>query len=82
MREGDKRIAQRAHTRRRAQERYGVKLNKAAMAALIARIQSNRAKFVERQSNRITVWEVEHQSKRMRVVYDTKRGTIVTCLPN
>jgi len=37
--------------------------------------------FVERQSHRITVWDLNFKGKEVRVVYDNQRKSIVTFLP-
>ena len=72
--------AQRRHFNRRALERLGVKVNGRQYDALVADIQEGRARFVERQSNRITVWRVEIEGEPCGVVYDKLRGTLVTVL--
>lgn len=66
------------HAARRSLERYGFEINQ---AAAIQKIQAGKARFIERQSLRITLWEVEAAGKRVKVVYDSKRKTIVTALP-
>lgn len=65
------------HTRRRAAERFGMGVNIGDLATLI---QQNRGQFVERQSLRVTVWDVEYKGATLRVVYDKKRGMPVTIL--
>jgi len=37
--------------------------------------------FIERQSNRVTIFLVQHGEQKIRVVYDKQRKTIATCLP-
>ena len=45
-------------------------------------IQQNRnVEFVERQSNRVTVWDVQIDGIVARVVYDKNRQNIITILP-
>lgn len=73
-----KRISQMRHAKRRAFERYGIVLN---MNEAVKQIQSGKGDFLERRSNRITVWLVQQQNKEIRVVYDKLRHVIVTCLP-
>jgi len=71
-----KKQSQEIHARRRAYERYGVFILPGAMDALVKTIQKGRAQFVKRQSNRISIFDVDNK----RVVYDRKRKTIVTFL--
>ena len=65
------------HTKRRAVERFGIGVDTNALAKLI---QQNHGAFVERQSLRVTVWDVEYKGAILRVVYDKKRGMPVTVL--
>jgi hypothetical protein len=39
------------------------------------------ATFLTKQSNRITEWEVPFEGQDLRVLYDGKRKTLVSCLP-
>ncbi len=68
------------HANRRCKERFGVSLKKAEQRELVKLIQQHEAVFVERQSNRITVWDVFYKGRDMRVVYDKSRKAIVTVL--
>lgn len=78
-RKSNKAKAQKRHSTIRALQRFGISLDhKKAIEA----IQGNTATFIERQSNRLTVWLIEQDSKRFPVVYDSTRKTIVTVLPN
>ena len=82
-----KTVAQRIHAKRRGFERYGIVLNQQSYWTLALTIRNssngktNNARFVDRQSNRVTRWFVKHQSRWFPVVYDSKRKTIVTVLP-
>ena len=67
----------RRHTKKRAAERFGMAVNIDELSKLI---QENRGIFVERQSLRVTVWDVEYNGTVLRVVYDKKRGMPVTIL--
>lgn len=69
------------HAQRRALERYGIHCSYADLISIRDQIQSQRAAFVERQSHRVTVWDLTHQQKEVRVVYDNQRKMIVTFLP-
>ena len=73
--------AQRSHAKRRFYERFGILLNRKDRQNLINQIQGNRAKFVEKESNRVSLWDVMVKGKIIRVVYDKDRKNIVTALP-
>jgi hypothetical protein len=72
---------QKRHAKRRAFERYALDLHQDAQASIVRAIQGGEARFLRRQSWRVTLWEVEHDGQRLPVVYDRKRKTIVTVLP-
>ncbi len=77
-----KKAAQRAHAKRRARERYGLSMTRATFGSLIQKIQSGKATFLQRKSLRVSEWIVSYEGAEMRVIYDNKRKTIVTCLPH
>lgn len=77
----DKKKAQKIHAKRRALQRYSIELNKSLHKDWIHQIQNGVAKFVERQSNRISVYEILVEGKIIPVVYDKIRKNIVTVLP-
>lgn len=68
------------HLRKRMQQRLGVRLNKHGHQEMVSQIQSGIAKFLRRQSNRITLWALDIKGKQVKVVYDNKRHQIVTVL--
>lgn len=76
-----KRKAQLKHAKRRFADRFEISLNDNEYLQLVNKIQKGNAEFVERQSNRVTVWDVEHAEKTIRVVYDKRTKVIVTALP-
>jgi hypothetical protein len=43
-------------------------------------IRGGEAKFVRRNSNRVTVWDLDYHGERLRVVYDKQRDIPVTVL--
>lgn len=65
----------------RASERYGIFCSLADLVEISSIIRDQKAKFVERQSNRLTVWDLFYQGKEVRVIYDSHRKSIVTFLP-
>lgn len=68
---------EKAHFSKRCIQRCGVILNN---AEIVRQIQANKLKFIERQSNRITVWEYIFNDVAYKVVYDKDRKTVVTIL--
>lgn len=66
------------HARRRAIERYGVELD---VKAAVMQIKTGIARFLEKQSLRVSVFEIVQNGVIFPVVYDRYRQTIVTCLP-
>lgn len=78
---GSKKIAQKRHAKQRALQRYGIDLNKTLLRTWVEQIHSGSAKFLERQSNRVSVFEITYNDKQIPVVYDRIRKTIVTALP-
>ncbi len=85
-----KKQGQQIHTKRRAKERYGIDLNKDDRREIVKRIQANfnpnresttSACFLTAHSNRVTEWEVPYEGVELRVLYDKKRKSLITCLP-
>lgn len=72
---------QREHAIKRAVQRFGLCLSAEDYDALVADIQAGRARFLFRESLRLTHHELDVGGKRCRVVYDATRKTIVTLLP-
>ena len=79
--DGSKAKAQRSHAARRSREREGFRLHPARQIRAVKQIQNGEADFIERQSGRITLWWVEIDAHRLKVVYDKQRQTIVSVLP-
>jgi hypothetical protein len=73
--------AQKIHAKLRAAERYNLLLSSEDLKQIIKQIQSNRAIFLERQSLRVTKWEVTVKDQTLCVIYDRERHSIVTILP-
>ena len=80
---------QKNHARRRFQERLGINLTNELHKIIVKKIQNNEAHLVEKQSNRVSVWDVDTNGivsseymdiKTIRVVYDSKSKNIVTTL--
>ena len=73
----NKRKAVKAHFQRRSLERIGFLLDE---KELIKKIQNNELEFIERQSNRVTVFKYERGGKFYRLIYDKARKQIITIL--
>lgn len=72
---------QREHAKKRAMERYGLTLNREQYGELVKKIQRGNARLMQKQSLRVSVWEIEIRGFKVLVVYDKKRHNIVTFLP-
>jgi hypothetical protein len=79
-RKGRKKRAMTAHAKRRFMLRYGRCLSKALTESIIGKIQKGQAFCVEKQSNRVSIFDVEHEEQIIRVVYDRTRKVIITAL--
>lgn len=73
----NKKKAIKAHFERRSIERIGVLLDE---KELVKKIQANQLEFVERQSNRVTVFRHSFNGETYRLVYDKLRKQIITVL--
>lgn len=73
---------QRAHAKRRFQERCGIQLTKELRKELLSRIRTGGSEPVESQSLRVKLHRILIGDDYRVVVYDKKRGEIVTVLPN
>lgn len=78
----DKGDAQRDHCKRRFRERYGIDFNRHVRREFVKLIQHNQCHFIEKQSNRVSVWDVIYGGQVFRVVYDKERKNIVTVFPD
>lgn len=86
-----KEIAEFIHAKRRASERYQIRFDAHLQGRIIEIIRTQKARFIKRQSRRVTIWEVElvlkddwingDKPQKFRVVHDSKRNQIVTFLP-
>jgi hypothetical protein len=77
-----KKAAQRDHARRRARERYGVDVPAALRDTLLAMIRKGQCTLVEKQSNRVSVFDIKHDGATYRVVYDRNTKELATFLPH
>ena len=78
-----KRKNQIKHAKRRFKKRFDISLNENQYNQLVNRIKKGKADFVRRQSNRVTIWDLQFEGHEIRVVYDKHTSAIVTALyPN
>jgi hypothetical protein len=66
------------HVSRRFRERLGVQLTRELERELVRQIQANRMEFVERHSNRTTLWRTVLEGQKVILCYDKRRGVLVT----
>lgn len=69
-----------SHVRRRFYERVGVILTDELHRRLIDDIRAGRGKCLERQSEAISVWEVEVSGQQVAVVYDRRHHVLRTVM--
>ena len=72
--------SQNRHARKRFQQRFGVILTKDLKTRILNLIHKGYASFVEKQSNRISLFDIEVEGQKIRVVYDKIRKNIVSAL--
>ncbi len=73
----DKKEAQRIHFEKRSLQRVGIILNR---KEIIRKIHNQELEFIERQSNRVSLFRLIHEGTAYKVVYDKERKQIVTIL--
>ena len=75
-----KRRCQYRHAKIRFIQRAGMLPERADFEDMVKQIQTGKAKFVDRQSKRVTRWRVDYAGKDRLVVYDKNTKQIVTIL--
>lgn len=78
----NKAVCQRAHAKKRLAQRFDLQINRFQIRDLVAQIQQGKTRLLEKQSNRISVQLVIYSERKLAVVYDKERKTIVTFLPD
>lgn len=73
--------AERFHTKRRLAERYGIDATSADIFQMAKRIAHGEAQFLERQSRDVARWRLEYRGVPIRLVFDSRRRSILTALP-
>ena len=71
---------QEIHAKKRAYQRFGIDLD---TELLVKDIQYNKLQFIEKQSNRVTVWRKIDKEEQLDIVvlYDKLRKQIITVMP-
>ena len=77
----NKKKASTVHLKRRFYERYNLEITNQDIKEMVRKIQNQQAEFIERQSNRITIWKLQFRDKDYTIVYDKVRKSIVTVFP-
>ena len=77
---GSKKKAQKSHLARRMNTRFGIHLTDELLKSMLTRIQNGKAHFVEKQSNRVSLFKLEVQGEMLVLVYDKERKSIVTAM--
>ncbi len=79
-----KKKSQRQHTQRRASQRYGFTIGPKIYDELCHKIKNDskdECVFLEKQSNRVSMWAVKVEGQWVPVIYDKERHSIATFLP-
>jgi hypothetical protein len=76
-----KREGQILHAQKRARQRFGLYFSEHQLDQLAQDIQTQKLKFLERQSLRITVWLACIEEMEIVLVYDSKRQVVTTLIP-
>lgn len=71
------------HAKKRAEERFGVTLNRYDLYNVSSAIRSQNAKFKQAISNRVTAWivNVPNTNEEAIALYDKHRKCVITFLP-
>ena len=77
----DKGACQTKHAKIRCFQRFGIFPSNTEIQAIIKDIQEGTAKFLQKQTNRISVFGITFHGIEMEVCFDKGRKTLVTFLP-
>lgn len=80
LRHRSKTDAEKKHAMRRFAQRFPRELTSLEYDFLVKHIQDGKAKFIEKQSNRVSVFQVKINEVTAIAVYDKSRKTIITFL--
>lgn len=68
------------HAKKRAFQRTGHRCGLDTLNKFVKLIQNGEAEFIDRQSNNRTRWFVKYAERKIAVVYDKQRKSIITVL--
>jgi len=68
--------AKASHHNRKTKERVKASVTNSLNSELAAKIQRSEGKFLEKKSNRLSVWEVEYLGSKYQAIYDKERKGI------
>jgi hypothetical protein len=75
-----KKRAQQRHARQRALARTGLNIGPCQQDEIVTMIRNGEAEFVRKESNRVTVFDVNYENTTLRVVYDKQRKSLATIM--
>lgn len=64
----------------RAFQRFGIKLDRNTHTQILSKIQTGQAVFISKQSNRVSLFWVDYNGMKLKIVYDKERKLIVTVM--
>lgn len=65
----------------RAHDRYGLKLVRADLRNICEMIQENKGEFIHQQENKNTLWWLDYNGTRVKVVISADFYSVITFLP-
>jgi len=74
--------AERLHAKQRFLERYGINFNRHMRRDFEILIKTKQTHLIKKQSNRTSIHDVIYGGEVYRVVWDKKRQTVITVLPD
>lgn len=73
--------AERAHTKLRLAQRYGLSVNGPELFRMAKLIAHGHATLLHRQSRHVGHWLLLYRGQALRLVFDGQRRSIITALP-
>ena len=71
---------QQRHTQQRAMARTGLNISARQQEAIVQMIQRGEGTLIRKQSNRVSVFDVDYEETTLRIVYDRHRKSIATIM--
>ncbi len=76
-----KTISQKLHFKKRFLERVGIDCDRRLHNEILSNVQNGKYKVHCKQSNRVTVFEMNHESRDYLIFYDRMRKSLITIIP-